>query len=351
MSSDIDDRLTDAMHRIASANVPDRNSSRPVDRSADASVPSSSGVADHIPAMSFHSSSGQRQWAAMLGAAAAVIIGVVGLAVVASQPTPATSDDGPVSSEPHGAPTSTPVPAQVVEPPPRLSAEQLFLDAALAPDQAVAERYDESVALHRKTCMAEAGFTGAPAPAPLAPSPSSFDPMVDFLYFDDDAAIADYGYFWPQRFGTTIVPSEQPEVSPEMSTALDRCNQPIIAIVQQAYRTGGLVGVVPGEIDGQIFNLVSSRPEVEDRYSDWKNCMTDAGYPDARLREPIDPQTVETIEQATQDASCRKTTGYTDAVVTAQADEVATWLATNPETVEAFERLWNDIADRAAELS
>ena len=350
MSSDVDDRLTDAMHRIAAAHVPDRDSSRSEHRSFLVSDSSSSDILDDGPVAPLRSTLGQRQRAAMLGAAAAVIIGVVGLAVVASRPTPATSDNGAVSSEPHDAPTSA-APAQVVEPPPRLSAEQLFLDAALAPDQAVADRYDEAVALHRETCMAEAGFTEAPALASLAPSASSFEPMVDFLYFDDDAAIADYGYFWPQRFGTTAVPSEQPEVSPEMSTALDRCNQPIIAIVQQAYRTGGLVGVVPGQIDGQIFGRVSSRREVEDRYSAWKKCMTDTGYPDARLREPIDPETIETIEQASQDASCRKTTGYTNAVVTAQADEVARWLAANPETVEAFERLWNDIATAAAELS
>ena len=350
MSSDVDDRLTDAMHRIAAAHVPDRDSSRSEHRSFLVSDSSSSDILDDGPVAPLRSTLGQRQRAAMLGAAAAVIIGVVGLAVVASRPTPATSDNGAVSSEPHDAPTSA-APAQVVEPPPRLSAEQLFLDAALAPDQAVADRYDEAVALHRETCMAEAGFTEAPALASLAPSASSFEPMVDFLYFDDDAAIADYGYFWPQRFGTTAVPSEQPEVSPEMSTALDRCNQPIMAIVQQAYRTGGLVGVVPGQIDGQIFGRVSSRREVEDRYSAWKKCMTDTGYPDARLREPIDPETIETIEQASQDASCRKTTGYTNAVVTAQADEVARWLAANPETVEAFERLWNDIANAAAELS
>ena len=351
MSSDIDDRLTAAMHRIATAHVPDRDSSRPVDRPADGSVQPSSAMADHSSAMSFRSTSGQRQRAAMLGAAAAVIIGVVGLAVVASRPTPATSGNGPVSPQPHSAPTSTAAPAQVVEPPPRLSAEQLFLDAALAPNEAVAQRYDDAVALHRTTCMAQAGFTEAPALASLAPSASSFDPMVDFVYFDDAAAIEEYGYFWPQRFGATTVPSEQPDVSPEMLTALERCNQPIIAIVQQAYSANDLVGVVPGEIDGQIFDRVSSRRDVEDRYSDWKNCMTDAGYPDARLREPIDPQTVETIEQATQDASCRKTTGYTNAVVTAQADEVAKWLAANPETVAAFERLWTDIADGAAELS
>ena len=351
MSSDSDDRLTDAMHRIAAAHVPDRDSSRSEDRSISASASSSSDMLDDGPVLPLRSTSGQRHRAALLGAAAAVIIGVVGLAVVASRPTPTTSDNRPVSSEPHSGPTSTAAPTQVVEPPPRLSAEQLFLDAALAPDQAVADRYDEAVALHRETCMAEAGFTEAPALASLAPPASSFEPMVDFLYFDDDAAISDYGYFWPQRFGTATVPSEQPEVSPEMSTALDRCNQPIIAIVQQAYRTGGLVGVVPGEIDGQIFDRVSSRREVEDRYSAWKKCMTDAGYPDARLREPIDPEAIETIEQATQDAACRKTTGYTNAVVTAQADEVARWLAANPETVEAFERLWNGIADAAAELS
>ena len=351
MSSDSDDRLTDAMHRIAAAHVPDRDSSRSEDRSISASASSSSDMLDDGPVLPLRSTSGQRHRAPLLGAAAAVIIGVVGLAVVASRPTPTTSDNRPVSSEPHSGPTSTAAPTQVVEPPPRLSAEQLFLDAALAPDQAVADRYDEAVALHRETCMAEAGFTEAPALASLAPPASSFEPMVDFLYFDDDAAISDYGYFWPQRFGTATVPSEQPEVSPEMSTALDRCNQPIIAIVQQAYRTGGLVGVVPGEIDGQIFDRVSSRREVEDRYSAWKKCMTDAGYPDARLREPIDPEAIETIEQATQDAACRKTTGYTNAVVTAQADEVARWLAANPETVEAFERLWNGIADAAAELS
>ncbi|HYN35338.1 MAG TPA: hypothetical protein VES40_22115 [Ilumatobacteraceae bacterium] len=233
-----------------------------------------------------------------------------------------------------------------------LPAEELFVAAALAPDQTKVDSYDRAVAAHRTTCMAGAGFTDAPELAPVAVSADFYTPIVDFLYFDDPANIAQYGYYWPNRFGTSVGTTEQQSTAnAEVSAALDRCNQPVIAIQQQAYRENNLDGVVLDMIDAQIFDRVNLRPEVGEKYTDWKRCMSDAGYPTARLRESVTSDYSPTIDQATTDASCRATTGYTNAVVAAQADEVATWLASNHDTVEAFEQLWIDLAAGAAQLN
>lgn len=296
-------------------------------------------------------------------AAAVVALGVGGLVAAnargdSSAFQPAAPPEAPQSADSQPAPAttlaSTSTIGNVTDPSPaaHLPPGELFVAAALAPDQTEVESYDRAVAAHRSACMADAGFTEAPELAPVAVSADSYIPIVDFLYFDDPAKIAQYGYYWPDRFGTSVeTTGQQSTVTPEVSAALDRCNQPVIAIQQQAYRENNLGDVVADMIDGQIFDRVNSRPEVEEKYTDWKMCMSAAGYPTARLRESVTADYSPTIDQATTDASCRRTTGYTNAVVAAQADEVATWLASNHDTVEAFKQLWIDLAAGAAQLN
>jgi len=282
-----------------------------------------------------------RRGAVVAVAAAVAAIGVAGLVGIASRsgPAPAPADSPP-------PPAATVIePVQEVEgdtagkSAARLSPEDLFVAAVLAPDRTELDRFNRAVTEHRSTCMAEAGFNEAPELAPLAQPADAYVTRGDFLY--------DNGYDLPGVFEGSPPEQWQPVITAEMSAALDRCNQPVIALMQEAYSANDLGNVDPGAIDGQIIDNVFARPDIADKTLDWKNCMTDAGYP-----TEVDPTPGNTsIEQAEAGISCRTSTGYTTVLVAAQAEEVASWLASNQDTVEAFKQLYADLADAAERLS
>lgn len=233
----------------------------------------------------------------------------------------------------------------------RLPAQSLFIGSLLAPDQGQISAYDNAVGAYRSRCMAEAGFVEVPQMVSLYPTAQAQTVAIEFLYFEDESMVREFGYYWPNRsFGMAQAPSGVPEttIPAEMSEALERCNEPIRSLQLQAYEDAGLVGVVPEIFDSDVFDAVNARVEVQEVYADWKLCMSAAGFPEARLREP--GTTVETTQQAIADFGCRKSTGYTAVIVAAQAEEVELWVEDNLDTVTAFRELWSQMVAGASAL-
>jgi hypothetical protein len=228
----------------------------------------------------------------------------------------------------------------------------LYLAAALAPSVNQVAAFDASVESFRSDCLAAAGFAETVELAPLYPDPAVYSAATRFLYFDDLALIQQHGYFWPDRGG--LIPSSSSgsepvtSISDELSAALEECNQPLRALQTNAYARHDLTGVVIDVFDAQIFDRVTGRNDVQEAYARWKVCMATGGFPRAVLREPTDQ--IETVDQALVDYQCRIDTGYTRTVVSAQAEEVGQWIASNPGPVAAFSALWSDLVDASSKL-
>ncbi len=238
-----------------------------------------------------------------------------------------------VSTQPEGATTD------------RYLIEDVYAQARLGPTRDQVLAYNTANDQQMSRCMAEEGLSWTNGGSTLFER-ETYERRLTLNYFDDEAKIAEFGYFWPEL---VVARPSEPVVSEEYGVAAERCGAALRELVAEEFAAWGDEPPLD-TIDGEVHAAAVAQPEVIAAHSAWKECVTAAGFDPSLLDELPQPDT-HSATLAMADSRCRESSGRTQALYDARARELDDWIEAHPTEVRELNDMWARLVAGATRLA